>query len=111
MLVVVGQTVEKADERLLHHVLAGGPVTQAPLHKGEQPALVAGNQGLPGAGIALADLLDEQAVTVRRHRVCLFWSAASIAALVFLWRRDGSSAGRWEEKEKPKRRCSPHSKA
>src|SRR5262249_13318362 len=66
-VVEVGQAVEGADERLLDHVLAGGAVAQPPLHEGQQPALVARDQGVPGAGVSLTDLLDQQAVAVGGH--------------------------------------------
>src|SRR5439155_7834637 len=38
-----------------------------PFDEGEEPAFVAGDQVLPGPPVALADLLDEQAVALRRH--------------------------------------------
>ena len=66
-VVEVGQAVEEADEGFLHHVLAGPAVAQAALDEGQQPPFVTGDERLPGAGIALADLLDQQAVAVRGH--------------------------------------------
>src|SRR5205085_4830606 len=64
----VGQAVEEADERLLHHVLAGAAVAQAALDEGQQAPLVARDQRLPGARVALSNLLDQQAVAVGGHR-------------------------------------------
>src|SRR5205085_985136 len=66
-VVEVGQAVEEADERLLHDVLARGTVTDAALDKGQQPPLVTSDQPLPGARVALADLLHKQTVAVGRH--------------------------------------------
>src|SRR5260221_3455961 len=65
--VEVRQAVEEADERLLHDVFAGAAVAETPLNIGEQAAFVAGDERLPGARVALADLLDEQAVAFRCH--------------------------------------------
>ena len=47
LLVEIRQAVQEADERLLDHVLAGGPVAEAAVGERQQPALVAGDELLP----------------------------------------------------------------
>src|SRR5579884_2209156 len=66
-VVEVGQAVEEADEGFLHHVFTGVAVTDAALDESQQPALVARDQRLPGAGIAAADLLNQQTVALGGH--------------------------------------------
>src|SRR4030088_2874002 len=68
LVVEIGQAVEKADESLLNDVFTGGPIAQAPFDEGQQPALVARDQMLPRLGIALANPLNQQAITIGRHR-------------------------------------------
>src|SRR5262245_39045849 len=71
-VVEVWQTIEEVDEGFLHHVLAAGPVVDAAFNEGEQPTFIAGNERFPGAGVALADLLDQQAIAVGGHRWALY---------------------------------------
>jgi len=66
-VVEIGQAVEKTDKRFLHHVLAGRAITDAALDKRQQPAFVTSDQPLPGARVALANLLHKQTVAVGRH--------------------------------------------
>src|SRR5690349_18951972 len=66
-VVEVGQAVEEADERFLHHIFTGVAVTDAALDESQQPALIARDQRLPGAGIAGADLLNQQTVAFGGH--------------------------------------------
>src|SRR5439155_2367691 len=51
-VVEVWQAVEEADKGLLHHVLAGGPVAKAALRKGQETALVPGDELRPCLRIA-----------------------------------------------------------
>ena len=62
--VVVGQAGEKPDESLLHHVLAGGPASQATLHERQQTPFVMGDQVIPRLGLPLADVFDQQGVGI-----------------------------------------------
>src|SRR5262245_53196234 len=66
-IVVVGQAREKTDEAFLNDVLAGGQVFDAAMDEREQPTFIAGDEMLPGARVALADLLHEQTVAVGGH--------------------------------------------
>src|SRR5437762_1908943 len=66
--VEVGDAVEEADEGFLHDVFAGRAVAEATFDEGEEPAFIAGNQRLPGAAVAVADLLHQQAVALGAHR-------------------------------------------
>ena len=70
LLVEVRQTVEETDETFLHYVLTGRSVAQTPLHKRQKAALVARDQVLPGALVALTDLLNEQAIAFGCHGQC-----------------------------------------
>ena len=66
LLVVVREAGEEADERLLDDVLAGGPVAEPAVDERDQPPLVPLDQLSPGAGIAVADLADQEGFGVRR---------------------------------------------
>src|SRR5579875_302914 len=66
-IVEVRQAVEEADEGFLHHVFTGIAVADTALHKSQQPTLVARNQRLPGARIAVPDLLDQQTIAFGGH--------------------------------------------
>src|SRR5262249_47323906 len=63
-VVEVGQAVEKADESFLDDVVAGGAVVQAAIDEGQQAALVARDELVPGARVPLADLLDKKTISV-----------------------------------------------
>src|SRR5437764_898933 len=58
---------------LLADVEEGRRVAEPALDERQQPALVAGNEVLPRARIALADLLHQQAVAFGRHRDPSSW--------------------------------------
>ena len=64
--VVVRQAREKADERLLHDVFAGGPLPQPAFDERQQPSFVLGNQRIPRLRLAGADLLDQEHVGMKR---------------------------------------------
>src|SRR5258708_5662873 len=66
-VVVMWQAAEKADKRLLDEVVAGVRVFDASVQKGAQPAFIATDELPPGIGIALADRLDQKAVTFIPH--------------------------------------------
>src|SRR5438874_2343487 len=63
----IGQTRQKANEGLLHDVFAGCPVVHAPVHESEQTAFITSDQVLPGARIALANLLNKETVVFGGH--------------------------------------------
>ena len=69
LLVVVRQAGQEADERLLHHVLAGRAVAEPAVDEGEQPPLEPLDELTPGLGVARAHLPDQECVGVGRgHR-------------------------------------------
>src|SRR5207253_8995361 len=67
LVVEIRQAVEEADKRFLYHVFAGGPIAQPALGKGQEPPFIAGDQLVPSSAVALANLLDEQAIAVGSH--------------------------------------------
>src|SRR5262245_31066192 len=67
LFVVVGQAIEKADKGLLDNVFAGRAIAEAALDESQETAFVACDERVPGAGIALADLPNEQSIRFRCH--------------------------------------------
>ena len=59
LLVVMRQAGQEADERLLHHVLAGGAVAEPAVDEGQQPPLEPLDELPPGLGVARAHLPDQ----------------------------------------------------
>jgi hypothetical protein len=66
-LVEVRQAVEKSDKSLLDNILACRPIVQPAIDKRQEPAFITSYQTVPGASIALADLLDQQSIAFIRH--------------------------------------------
>ena len=70
-LVEIRQTVEKSNKSFLDDVLAGRPIVQPSIDKRQEPAFITSNQSVPGTPIALADLLNQQAVAFGGHDTSL----------------------------------------
>src|SRR5262249_41347442 len=57
------------DEGFLNDVFGGGPILNAPAHERQEPPFVASDELVPGARIAVANLLHNQTIGFRRHGV------------------------------------------
>jgi hypothetical protein len=60
--VIVRQARQETDKRLLYDVLAGRAIAQSAIDEREQSAFVSRDEVLPGARVALANLLDQNAI-------------------------------------------------
>jgi len=69
MVIVIGQTDQKAQKSFLDHIFAGGAIAQPAVDERQQPSLEAGDAFSPGILFAGANAGNQQAIGVkRRHR-------------------------------------------
>ncbi len=66
-VVVVRQTIQKADEGFLDEVVAGIGIFDATVEEGAEAAFEAGDELPPGVGVSLADRLDQKTVAFISH--------------------------------------------
>src|SRR5262249_25943638 len=90
----IGQAGQEADEGLLHHVFAEALVVKSLTGKGEQAAFVAGNELLPRALVAAADILDEQPIALGRHALSIHGRLRFTPTTTAARRRRRSGPGR-----------------